>query len=169
VNVTRLKMTVRPYTRRQNGMLLMECLVYMALLVVVLGLAYAAYYRCTENSKRLNQNVDDIIRVLQAGERWRDDIRTAQAVTATEGSLRLAQSNATVDYVFEQNTVWRRAGAQAPLARFLGGVKASRMERDERRHVTAWRWEVELASREKSPRYRPFFTFEAAPGGGGTR
>ena len=150
-------------------MLLMECLVYMALLVVVLGLAFEAYYRCEENSKRLNQNVDDIVRVLQAGERWREDIRTAQAVTAAEDSLRLAQSNATVDYVFERNAVWRRAGAQGPLAPFLRGVKSSRMERDERRRVTAWRWEVELASREKAPRYRPFFTFEAAPAGGGTR
>jgi hypothetical protein len=150
-------------------MLLTECLVYMALLVVVLGLAYEAYYRCEENSKRLNQNVDDIVRVLQAGELWREDIRTAQAVTASEASLRLAQSNATVEYVFEGNAVWRRAGGQVAPARFLPGVKASRMEKDERRHVTAWRWEVELASREKAPRYRPFFTFEAVPGGGGTK
>jgi type II secretory pathway component PulJ len=36
-------------------MLLIECLVYMALLVVVLNLAFAAYNRCAENSKRLNQ------------------------------------------------------------------------------------------------------------------
>jgi hypothetical protein len=150
-------------------MLLMECLVYMALLVVVLGLAFAAYYRCADNSKRLNQNVDDIVRALQAGERWRDDIRAALAVTSAEDSLRLVQSNATVDYVFGQNAVWRRAGDGAPLARFLPAVKASRMEKDERRHVTAWRWVVELNSREKSPRFRPLFTFEAAPGGGGTR
>jgi Tfp pilus assembly protein PilE len=162
-------MTGRTHTRSRKGMLLMECLVYMALLFVVLGAAYAAYYRCAENSKRLYQNVDDIVRALQAGERWRDDIRTALAVTASEDSLSLAQSNATVDYVFERNTVWRRAGAQAPLAPFLGGVKASRMERDERHHITGWRWEVELAWREKSPRFRPFYTFEAAPGGGGTR
>jgi hypothetical protein len=150
-------------------MLLMECLVYMALLVVVLGLAYGAYYRCAENSNRLNKNVDDMVRVLQLGERWREDVRTAQAVTASEESLRLTQSNATVEYVFERNEVWRRAGAQAALTPFLGGVKASRMEKDERRHVTAWTWEVELAAREKAPRYRPLFTFEAVPGGGGTR
>jgi Tfp pilus assembly protein PilE len=150
-------------------MFLIECLVYMALLFVVLELAYAAYYRCAENSKRLNQNVDDVVRVLQAGERWRDDIRTATAITASEDSLRLSQSNATVDYVVEGNTVWRRANAGAPLARFLPRVKLSLMEKDARREVMAWSWKVELLSRGGTGRFRPFFTFEAVPSGLQTR
>src|SRR5208282_6578610 len=149
----RVKTFSRPEPRRQSGMLLMECLVYMFLLVIILGLAYEAYYRCADNSKRLNQNVDDIVRALQAGESWRDDIRAALEVTPAADSLRLVQSNATVDYVFDQNAVWRRAGKGAPLARFLPAVKASRMEKDERHHVTAWRWVVELSTREKSPRF----------------
>jgi Tfp pilus assembly protein PilE len=147
----------------EKGMLLIECLVYMALLVVVLNLAYAAYYRCAENSKRLNNNVDDVVRALQAGERWRDDIRAAMAITPSEDSLRLVQSNATVDYVFHGNAVWRRAKAGAPLARFLPAVKSSRMEPDARRTVTAWSWKVELLTHGGPERFRPFFTFEAVP------
>jgi hypothetical protein len=144
-------------------MMLIECLVYMALLVVVLNLAYAAYYRCTENSKRLNNNVDDVVRSLQAGERWRDDIRAALAIEPSEDSLRVVQSNATVDYVFEGNAVWRRAKAGAPLVRFLPAVKSSRMERDARREVKAWSWKVELLHRGPPERFRPFFAFEAVP------
>jgi Tfp pilus assembly protein PilE len=144
-------------------MLLIECLVYIALLFVVLDLAYAAYNRCAENSKRLNQNVDDVVRALQAGERWRDDIRAALAIDSAEDTLRLVQSNATVDYVFDGHAVWRRAGATAPLARFLPGVKSSRMEKDARREVTAWSWKVELLTRGAPERFRPFFTFEAVP------
>lgn len=154
---------------REPGMLLIECLVYMALLVVILNLAYAAYYRCDENSKRLNNHVDDVIRALQAGERWRDDIRAALAVTPSEHSLRLALSNATVDYVFDGDAVWRRANAGAPLARFLPRVKSSRMEKDARREVTAWRWQVELLTRGAPERCRPFFTFEAVPPGAPTK
>jgi type II secretory pathway component PulJ len=154
---------------REQGMLLMECLVYMALLVVVLNLAVAAYNRCAENSKRLNQNVDDVVRALQAGERWRDDIRAAMAIDSSEDSLRLVQSNATVDYMFDGHAVWRRANAGAPLARFLPAVKWSRMEKDARREVTAWSWRVELLTRGAPERYRPFFTFEAVPSGPQTR
>jgi Flp pilus assembly protein TadB len=150
-------------------MLLMECLVYMALLAVVLDLAYAAYYRCAENSQRLNQNVDDVVRALQAGEHWRDDIRAAMSITPSADSLRLVQSNATVEYVFDGNAVWRRPMAGAPLARFLPAVKSSRMESDARRLVTAWSWKVELLSRGAPERFRPFFTFEAVPSGTPTR
>jgi len=144
-------------------MLLIESLTYMTLLVVVLGLAYGAYYRCAENSKRLNNNVDDVVRALQAGERWRDDIRAATAIEPAEDSLRLVQSNATVDYMFDGNAVWRRANAGAPLARFLPAVKSSRMEPDARREVTAWSWKVELVTLAEPERFRPFFTFEAVP------
>jgi hypothetical protein len=150
---------------RDSGMLLIECLVYMALLAVVLGLSYGAYYRCEENSNRLNSQIDDVVRALQAGERWRDDIRAALAVTTAEDSLRLVQSNATVDYMFDGDAVWRRAGAGAPPARFLPRVKSSRMETDARREVTAWSWKVELLTRGAPQRYRPFFTFEAVPSG----
>jgi type II secretory pathway component PulJ len=150
-------------------MLLIECLVYLALLVVVLNLAFAAYNRCADNSKRLNRQVDDVVRVLQAGELWRDDIRAALSITASEDSLRLVQSNATVDYVFESDSVWRRAKDGASLARFLPAVKSSRMEKDARREVTAWSWKVELLTRGAPGRFRPFFTFEAVPSGSPTR
>jgi hypothetical protein len=157
---------MRYKTDTRAGMLLIECLVYIALLAVVLGLAYAAYYRCEDNSKRLGRSVDDVLRALQAGERWRDDVRAATNVILAENALRLVQTNATVDYVFGGDAIWRWAGNGAPPALFLAGLKSSRMEPDARREVAAWRWEVELARGRGAPaRFHPFFTFEAVPPG----
>jgi len=155
--------------RCEQGMFLIECLVYMALLVVVLDLAFAAFYHCTENFKRLNQNVDDVVRALQAGEHWRDDVRAAKSITVSGNTLRLVQPNGTVDYVFDGNAVWRRPEASAPLTRFLPGVKSSRMETDARREVTAWSWKLELLTHAAPERFRPFFTFEAVPSGTQTK
>jgi Tfp pilus assembly protein PilE len=164
-----VKLKFHKQSRRQEGMFLIECLVYMALLVVVLNLAYGAYYRCADNSKRLGQNVDDIVRVMQAGERWRDDIRAARAITSSGDSLQLVQPNVTVLYVVKGDTVWRRAKAGAPLARFLSRVKSSLMEKDARRDVTAWSWKTELLPRGVRDHFHPFFTFEAVPSGPNTK
>jgi hypothetical protein len=150
-------------TGREQGMFLIECVVYMALLFVVLELAYAAYYRCEESSKHLGQNVDDVVRALQAGERWRDDIRAATAITSSGDSLQLVQTNGTIDYVVKGNTVWRRAKTGGPLTQFLPRVKRSIMENDVRQEVTAWCWKLELLSPRSSAHFRPFFTFEAVP------
>jgi hypothetical protein len=43
------------------------------------------------------------------------------------------------------------------------GVKSSKIAHDPRQKVTAWRWEIELATRKKAVRVRPLFSFEAVP------
>ena len=57
--------------------MLVDCLVYLAIWVVVVGLAFSAFYRCMSYSKNLARNADDIARALKAGERWREDVRAA--------------------------------------------------------------------------------------------
>ena len=66
-------------TRRagQRGYLLIEALVYIAVIVALLGVAYAAMYRCIDRSIALRRNADDITSALHAGERWRADVRAA--------------------------------------------------------------------------------------------
>ena len=39
------------------------------------------------------------------------------------------------------------------------------MEKDARREVAAWRWNVELLTRGAPGKFRPLFTFEAVPPG----
>ena len=60
-----------------RGMALIELLVYMGVLLVLMGVGYAAFYRCLDNSTALRQSADDIVNALHAGEDWRGDVRTA--------------------------------------------------------------------------------------------
>lgn len=135
----------------------------MALTAVILGAAYAAYWRCADNSKRLHENADDILAAMQAGERWRDDIRLARGATTNQDGVNIIQSGDTIEYRFDQEAVWRHSTRTGQTIRLLAKVKSSAMQNEVRRQVRAWRWEVELQSRKAPPYLRPLFTFEAVP------
>ena len=155
----------------QCGYLLTEALVYIAVVFVLLGAGYAAMYRCVDSSIALRRNVDDITSALHAGERWRADVRFATDVVRLESTeagqlLRLDGPKGAVAYLCSTNAIFRSVGT-GPWARLLPNVKASTMEADPREYVTAWRWELELATRTqgsvKPGRVRPLFTFIAVP------
>jgi hypothetical protein len=138
-------------------------LVFLALMVVILNLAYAAYWRCADNAKRLQQNADDILAAVQAGERWRDDIRLAQNAVMDPMGVKLIQSGDIIEYHFDKQAVWRHSNQTGRTICLLPKVKASAMRPEDRRQVRAWRWEVELQARKAPPYLRPLFTFEAVP------
>lgn len=155
--------------KTNRGMALIELLVYMSVLLVLLGVGYAAFYRCLDNSTALRQSADDIVNALHAGEDWRGDVRNAARIsldrTPSEQILHLYGAHGEVDYRFATNTVSRRIGAN-PWSPFLFRVKASAFVSDPRREVTAWRWELELQPHKKRVgRIRPLFTFIAVPAG----
>lgn len=135
----------------------------MALMVLILELAYAAYWRCADNSKRLQENAADILAAMQAGERWRDDIRLAHDTFLNTNGVKLIQSGDTIEYRFSEQAVWRHSAQTGRTIRLLSKVKTSAMRPEARRQVSAWRWEVELQSRKAPPYLRPLFTFEAVP------
>ncbi len=154
--------------RGAPAFMLAECLVYLAVSTVLLGLAFAAFYRVMDTEKGLRKNAADITRALQAGERWREDIRQATSplkVVSAEGTveqaLRIPQQNGEVVYFFTGTNVLRRAGPDAPWTERLPSVKVSKMNRDTRERIMAWRWEVELKAGKKKPLVRPLFTFVA--------
>lgn len=152
--------------RRQRGTSLIECLVYIGVLFVVLAVAGAAYARVLDHTRQVRRVAADIARALDAGERWRADVRAATAPPrlVTEGqsqALHLPQPDAEVMYFFDGSNVVRRAGANTPWQTFLPRVKASRFVPDPRRHVTAWRWEVELQPGPRPGRTPPLFSFLA--------
>jgi hypothetical protein len=155
----------------QQGYLLIEALVYIAVVVVVLGVAYAAMYRCIDRSFALRRNVDDITSALHAGERWRADVRAATAGVRLENTdagqlLYLDGAGSAITYLFATNAVSRRVGT-GPWTRVLPSVKSSSMTADPLEYVTAWRWELEIQPRTigavKPGRIRPLFTFLAVP------
>ena len=154
-----------------HGYLLIEALVYIGVVTVLLGVAYAASYRCIDRSIALRRSADDITSALHAGERWRADVRAAIGQVRLENTeagqlLYLAGPSRAVVYNFSTNAVSRRLGT-GPWVRLLPNVKSSTMTADKREHVTAWRWELELQTRAtgsvKPGRIRPLFTFLAVP------
>ena len=151
-----------------QGIMLIDCLVYLAIWSVVVGLAFSAFFRSMSYSKNLARNADDIARALKAGERWREDVRAAtgpfKLVTgqaSVEQALHIPQKTGEVIYRFIDGAVLRQTGTNAPWIPALSGVKSSRMEKDERQRVVSWRWEVELKNKQKVARVRPLFTFQA--------
>ena len=154
--------------------MLIEMLIYMSVLLVVMAVGYAAFYRCLDRSTALRRSADDIAHTLQAGERWRADVRAALRpiqleTNAAEQILQLPGPRGGISYRFATNTVFRRVGDNA-WSRVLGNVEASSFQPDPRGNVEAWRWELELQTRAKRiSRIRPLFTFLAVPNGDSTK
>jgi len=155
--------------RSASAYTLAEMLVYMGVLSIVMGVAWLSYYRVMGDSMALARNTEDIVRTLKAGERWREDIRSATAPPRlADGVLHIPQGAAEVLYRLSGNAVERRIAGNPPAdeaARWLPALtrlKASRMQADAGKLVASWRWEVELESR-RAARIRPRFTFMAVP------
>ncbi len=152
-----------------SGILLIECLVYLACVFAVLGAALAVFYQTLDFSRDLRRNADEIARVLKAGERWRTDMRSATGRIAFEEgpggrALRIPQQGGATTYFFVTNAVLRCDAATGRCETILPAVKECRFVSEPRQRVTAWRWDVELPSRLEAVRVHPLFTFTAVSG-----
>jgi hypothetical protein len=146
---------------------LIECLVYIGVLFVLMGVGYIALFRCIDNSVALRRNADDISRALHVGERWRADVRTVTGnihlqTTNLVQIASLPTSQGQIIYCFATNTVSRSYNGR-PWSQLLTNVASSTMSADARKTLTAWKWELELVPGKHSSRIRPLFTFEALP------
>jgi hypothetical protein len=153
--------------RRNSGMFLIECLVYIAVFAIVLGGATTAFYFCWDHSDALVSATDDIASALHTGERWRADIRAATGqitvqTNATGEIIRIPEGARVVSYRFESGEVSRQFSVSAQPLVLLANVKTSQMTMDARGGVSAWRWELELAPARKETHLPLRFTFEAA-------
>jgi len=162
-----------PGQRGREGISLIECLAYIGLVVVITGAAYSMFDHLSDSSRTLNRAAADIVRALDAGERWRDDLHAASgSVRLSEiggGGQRLTipQTAGDIVYEYRDNTLWRQAGGETNLQLWLAGVKTSAMIADATERVKAWRWELELQTRTHAPggpQLKPLFTFEAVAG-----
>ncbi len=156
-----------PRAGASTGYLLIECLVYIGVFAVLLGIGYGAFYVCWDYSKALHYVTDDINSALHAGERWRADIRNATGkitveTTAAGELLRIPCGTNEVLYRFNAGEIRRQVASSDFSESLLPTVKASQMVLDVRGPVSAWRWELELKSRRKETRLPLLFSFEAA-------
>ncbi|NBV21970.1 MAG: hypothetical protein EBS05_08625 [Proteobacteria bacterium] len=146
---------------------LIECLVWVAMLAMIFGFILQLFFSGRAGADGLRRNADDITRALHAGERWREDVRTATApprLIEQDGHRQLVVQTGTnvIAYAFFEDTVWRRPQTNQAWQPALVRVKASRMEADPRERITAWRWELELQAKDPKKRVTPLFTFLAA-------
>jgi len=145
--------------------MLIEAIVYLAVLFLIMGLATAAFFRTLDHTRQVRRVAADISRALATGERWRADVRAATAPLRLEvvggvQALHIPAAGGEVVYFFDGRAVTRTAGAAAPQV-VLGQVKAAAFYRDVRERLTAWRWEIELATSRPRVRVAPLFSFEA--------
>lgn len=151
------------------GIALIDCLIYLVVLVLLFGLALAAFLETLRHSTELDRLAGTTVRALQAGEQWREDVRAlreAPRLVDVEGAseLRLPVAGGEISYAWRAGAMWRRASAAGPWLEVLDSVKASRFREDARRQVRAWCWELELARRRDSRGFRRVLTFYAVPG-----
>jgi hypothetical protein len=148
--------------------MLFECVMYISVFFIVLGLAFAALHRTILAHKAIRRNADDIAAALHAGEQWRADVRRAvapleQSAESEAWVITIPCAADSVVYRVTTNEVTRQTTARtAPLV-LLQNVKASRVSPEIRKTVIAWRWELELQSTRAKAKVRPLFTFTAVP------
>jgi hypothetical protein len=156
-----------PRVGASAGYLLIECLVYIGVFAVLLGIGYGTFYVCWDYSKALRYTTDDIVSALHTGERWRADIRSATGKITVETTpqgerLRIPRGTDGIIYNFNAGEVSRQIVSSDFSELLLSKVKVSQMVKETRGPVTAWRWEVELTPRRKETHLPLLFTFEAA-------
>jgi len=154
-------------TRGQTAVLLIECIVYIGLFALIIGLGLAAFFLCWDNSKALLYATDDVEAALRAGERWRADVRSATGKitveTTSQGEcLRIPRGTNAVLYSYNAGEIRRQLASANFSESLLPTVEASQMVMDQRGPVSGWRWELELKSRRKDTHLPLLFTFEAA-------
>ncbi len=150
-----------------GGYMLLECLAYIGVVVILLGVAYAAMYKSINASVALRRNADDVTSAIHAGERWRADVRSASSAEPWQGmfgerGLLLKTAKGDIRYRFSEGRVYRQVKDQG-WARLLDNVRSSSMTLEPRQKVTGWRWELELQPRNPAGHLKPLFTFEAVP------
>lgn len=161
-------MKLRPHNSSSAaGMFLTECLVYIAVFAILLGIGTVAFYFCWDHSRALIYATDDITAALRAGECWRADIRSATGtisveMTASGETVKIPAGAKEILYRFASGEVRRQVASSNFSELLLPKVKSSQMKMDVHGNVTAWRWELELAQRRSETHLPLLFTFEAA-------
>lgn len=153
--------------RRNSGISLIECLVYVAVFGLLLGIGTATFYFCWDHTRAVIITANEVESALRAGECWRADIRAANGTISVEtvkgeAMVKIPTGGSDVVYRFSDGELRREIPAQNSSRLLLEKVKVSEMTSAAQSNVTAWHWELELAPRRNETHFPLRFTFEAA-------
>lgn len=154
-------------SRRLAGILLVECVAYLAIFAILVAIGMAAFYLVWDQSKAMIYATDDIGAALRAGERWRADVRSATGKISVEQSatnevVLIPGPGKEIVYRFESGEVRREIPAKKTSEVVLPKVNGSQMTGEARDGVTAWRWDLDVLVRREETHLPLLFTFEAA-------
>lgn len=153
-------------SRRTAGLLLIECLVYIAVFAILTGIGTACFYLCWDQSKAVVYATDDIGAALRAGEHWRADVRAATGPISVEQTadgqqIRIPGHDNAIVYRFASGEIRREIPDTQRSDLLLARVNSSQMTKETREGVTAWRWELDVAVRRPETQLPLLFTFES--------
>jgi hypothetical protein len=153
--------------RRRSGSMLIECLVYIAVFGILLGLGTAALFFCWDHTRAVVFTTDQVESALRAGETWRADVRSATGPITVEttpegGTMAIPFRSTEILYHLANGELRRELKPSGQSRPLLAKVKSSQMQTEPRAGVTAWRWELELTPRRQETHFPLLFTFEAA-------
>ena len=164
----------------RRGVTFIEVLVYIVLFSTFMLVAFNAYFSSKNQARSMQWNAIKIIQVMNAGERWRQDIRDAisppQIIQSSLPnpnnppdkieltSLKVIKPSETNWYTFRGDHIFRMSSllpTQWELV--MDKVNSSTMVEEQRGEVAAWLWEVELKAKTTNALTRPLFTFLSVP------
>lgn len=161
--------TARPISavRRRSGIMLLECVAYIAVFAILLAGGTTAFFYCWDHTRAVIFTADQVESALRAGETWRADVRGATGkisvvTTATVETVTIPRDGKEIIYQFTGGELRREIPAQNHARVLLARVKVSEMQSSRRANVTAWRWELELSPRRKEANLPLRFSFAAA-------
>lgn len=152
--------------RQARGASLVEMLMYMSCLLVLMSLVSVAIGRLWSAERALHERANELIRVVNAGERWREDVRRSgvspRAIEANgnEGLLLELDGSRQV-YLLEAGELHRTANGEKEV--LVRNVVSSRMLREQREGLVYWRWELGVRLGRNATKTQAF-TFMAVPG-----
>jgi hypothetical protein len=163
--VTQIHRQFRSRSKRQ-GIALIECMVYIAVVMPILGIGLSLYLKLLSFHRDLDRNADDIARSLKAGEVWRTDIRSAvgpiETTRTDEGRFLIVPTAiGSIRYHFDQQALWRQDELAKSETIFLHSLTECEFIQETRSRVTAWRCEIQLKTKMKTVRIQPKFSFLA--------
>ncbi len=152
-----------------RGVTILEMMVSIAVLTIVMAVGGVAMARLWTVTGQMRREADELQSVLAAGERWREDIRSATGAILTEAEdgiavIRIpAKDRREVQWASLPGAVVRRDHPDAPWTTVCRRIRGSTIQLERRGAVAAWRWDLELEPMTKRSRFVRAFTFLAVP------
>jgi hypothetical protein len=158
-----MRLLGRPSNR--HGISLVEMLVYIACLTIFLSVISVAMWRLWTSHAQLNERASGLMKILNSGELWRDDVRGSesvpllQQVNGYEGVL-LERNGRKFDYRVVDGELHRVENGQVEI--LAKNIVSSKMMAETRNELIYLRWEVEVRLTGASGKTQAF-TFMAVP------